>query len=697
LTPWRVISRIPNVFNYDCITVVGFENSLDWINVPGELFLTIVGESLRRRRMKKLFGWTGKLLRVDLAKKTVFEQETGHNAARFIGGRGLGEKYYWDLWSREWDAFHPDSALIVMTGPLAATSAPSASRWLMCGKSPSLYPENFASTNLGGFFGAQLKKAGYDGLIIQGKADGKVFLLVNNEGVYIRDATHLWGLSVSQTMQTLRREIGQKAAILTTGVAGENRVRFATLATDAGGSGSVGLGSVLGSKNVKAIAAHGTGTIPVADPETVQVIRQEIKEMTGEGYFNLYGSPPPLPGTEVVKKVHCHGCPQGCWRSLYKTDSGVEGVRKCQATFFYSMWDRKRHGDLTKATFLATSLINEYSLCTMELPGILTWLERCVENGIISEKETELPLEKAGSTEFAEIFIKKVATREGFGDLLAEGVMRAADSLGDSAKELALDHFTQSGRGFAYGPKVFSPSALIYATEVRPAVIELHEICEPLTKWALWYTTQGTFSYLSTHVLREIAKRFWGSEEAADFTHYEGKSRAAVCIQNRQHVKDSLILCDFAYPILDDTRTEDHVGDGSLESRLFSAVTGQETSESELNRTGEKIFNLYRAILLREGRRGREDDYLPESQFVERDEPVYDVFGMFNPDLYLPGKGGEVISCKGKALSRDGFEHMKNEYYQIRRWDNETGLLTREKLIELDLQEVIEPLGEKVL
>ena len=647
--------------------------------------------------MKKLYGWTGKLLRVDLTTRKVVEQNTGDDASKFIGGRGLGAKLYWDLWSSEWEAFHPDSALIVMTGPLAATSAPSASRWLICGKSPSLYPENFASTNLGGFFGAQLKKAGYDGLIIQGKADDKVYLFVNNHGVEIKKANHLWGLPVSQTMQTIQGEVGKQAAILTTGVAGENGVRFATLATDAGGSGSVGFGSVMGSKGVKAIAVVGNGTIPVADPETIKGIRQEIKQMTGEGYFNLYGSPTPLPETEVVKQVHCHGCPQGCWRSLYRATSGEEGVRKCQATFFYSMWDRKRHGDLTKATFLATSLINEYSLCTMELPGILTWLERCIENGIISEKETELPMEKVGSVEFVETFIKKVATREGFGDVLAEGVMRAADTLGGGAKALALERFTQSGRGFAYGPKVFSPSALIYATEVRPSVIELHEICEPLTKWALWYTTQGSFSYLSTDVLRKIARRFWGSEEAVDFTSFKGKSRAAVSIQNRQHVKDSLILCDFAYPIMDDARAEDHVGDGTLESRLYSAVTGQETSEAELNRIGERIFNLYRAILLREGRRGRDDDYLPESQFVEKDEPVYDVFGMFNPDLYLPGKGDEVISRKGRALSREGFEDMKNEYYQLRGWDGATGLLTRDKLMELDLQDLIEPLKEKVL
>jgi aldehyde:ferredoxin oxidoreductase len=361
------------------------------------------------------------------------------------------------------------------------------------------------------------------------------------------------------------------------------------------------------------------------------------------------------------------------------------------------LWDKRAHGDLSQATFLATSFANEYSLCTMELPGLLIWLEQCIENGIISEKETELPMSTAGSIEFIRLFIDKIAKREGFGGVLAEGVMRAADMLGSDAKALALGHFTQTGRGLAYGPKVFLPSALIYATEPRPSVTELHELCEPLTKWALWFTTQGTFSYLSTDVLRKIAKRFWGSEEAADFSSTAGKALSAVKIQNRQHVKDALILCDFAFPIMDDASSIDHVGNPGLESRLFSAVTGIELAEDELNTAGERIFNLVRAIYLREGRRGKADDYLPDSQFEEKDEPVFDVFGMFNPDLYLPGKDDEIISRKGKALSRNDFKHMLHEYYRFRGWDPTTGYLTRGRLITLGLQELIEPLREQAV
>jgi len=647
--------------------------------------------------MKSIYGWKGEILRVDLTERKISQIETEDYSERFMGGKGIGEKIYWDESLPEKDAFHPDSRFILMTGPLAATRAPSGSRWLVCGKSPMLYPENFVSTNLGGFLGTALKQAGYDGLVIQGKADKKVYLSINNGKVEIKDASHLWGLTTSKTMQLIRNELGKEIKVLTTGPAGENAIRLSTMATDAGGSGTMGFGSVMGSKNLKAIAVRGSGKIQVADPDRIQHIRQRIKKMTGEGYYNLYGTATPLPETEVIKQVRCYGCPQGCWRSLYKANTGEEGIRKCQAAFFYFLWDRKLHGDTTKVSFLATTLVNEYSLCTMELAGMLVWLERCFEQGILSEKETELPLSKMGSLEFIETIVKKISSREGFGNILAEGIMRAADTIGKDAQEVAIDHFTQTGRGIAYGPKVFSPSALIYATEPRPPTTELHEICGPLTKWALWYTTQGTYSYISTDVMRKIAKRFWGSEEAADFSTYAGKPMAAIKIQNRQYAKESLILCDFAWPIYDDASSEDHVGDPSLESQLFSAVTGKEIDETELNHIGEKIFNLYRAILLRDGRKGREDDFLPESQFIEREEPIYDVFGMFNPDLFLPGSDNEIISRKGKALEKDKFEQMKDEYYELRGWDVSTGLLKKEKIKALQLSEIIDPLKEKVL
>ena len=243
-----------------------------------------------------------------------------------------------------------------------------------------------------------------------------------------------------------------------------------------------------------------------------------------------------------------------------------------------------------------------------------------------------------------------------------------------------------------YGPKVFIPSALLYATEPRPPITELHEVCHPLTKWAIWYVSKGARSYVSTAVLRKIAEKFWGSEDAVDFSTYAGKALAAKKIQDRQYAKECLVLCDFTFPVFDSAGSDDHVGDPLLESKLISAVTGEAFDEDALNRVGERVFNLNRAIHLREGRRGRKDDCLPESQFVEREERLADVFGMHNPELYLPGAGDEIISRKGKALEKERFETLLDDYYRLRGWDIATGLPKEETLRALDLAEVIDGL-----
>jgi aldehyde:ferredoxin oxidoreductase len=647
--------------------------------------------------MEKMYGWTGRILNIDLNERKISTLHTKEYSERFLGGIGIGEKIYWDDSSPDLNAFDPENPLILMTGPLGATQTPAAPRIVVCGKSPCIYPETFVNASLGGFFPAELKKAGYDGIVIKGRADGPVYLSIENERTEIRDASHLWGLTNNKTHYTIRKEVGEKARILSTGPGGENKTRIGILFTDVAGSGSMGFGSVMGSKNLKAIAAQGTGTIAVADASRIQLIRKKLKEMKGEGYHNLREIPITLPGTEVVKKVYCHGCSQGCSRSLQRRASGTEDIRKCQTGIFYSMWDRRLHNMPTDASFRAATIANEYSLCVMELAFLLLWLDKCIENGILTEKQIELPISQMGSIEFLETMIKKISYREGFGDVMAQGALRASEIVGKESREITRNFLTQTGRAVAYSPKVFIHAALIYATEPRPFITELHEISEPLTKWALWYLSKGEKGYVSTDVLRLIGKKFWGSELAADFSTYEGKALASKLIQNRQYAKESLILCDFAWPVYDDATTEQHVGDSTLESQLLSAVIGKEIDEQVLNGIGERIFTLNRAILLREGRKGRVDDFLPEFLFVEREERIADGFGMRNPELLLPGLGDDVISRKEKAVDKENFEKIKDEYYELRGWDLETGLLKKETLKTLDLNEVIAPLKEKVV
>lgn len=632
-----------------------------------------------------MYGWAGHILQVDLSARRVSVVETARYNELFVGGLGIAEKMYWDMAPTGIDAFHPDNPLLFMTGPFAATPAPSAPRLVVCGKSPCIFPETFVTANMGGFFAPELKKAGFDGIVVIGKADRPVRIHICNGKADILDAGELWGRTNGQTRALLQDAYGKRTRMLTIGPAGEHCTRIGIIFTDAGSSASMGFGSVMGAKNLKAITVAGEGTIDVADREGITAIRRRFRQMIGDTYFNLFGTPIILPGIEVKKKVHCHGCPQGCWRSMQSGPSGAEDIRKCQLNVFYTLWDRKLHGKPTDASFQAATLANDYGVCVMDVVFVLLWLDRCLSEGILTEKQVDLPVSQMGSIEFLDEFLRKLSFQEGFGAVCAQGALRASAQCGEQSRAITRNLLTQTGRAIAYGPKVFVPSALIYATEPRPFITELHEVCEPLTKWALWYTSSGEKSYVSTEVLRGIAEKFWGGSIAVDFSTYDGKARAAALIQNRNFMKETLNLCDFAWPVYDDASTPDHVGDPELEAKLFTAVTGQPMDLASFNHTAERIFTLNRMILLREGRQGARDDILPDFLFIERDEMIADVFGMHNPELYLPAGDDAVISRKGKAVDRAGFEHMKKDYYELRGWDVESGVPTPETLQALDL------------
>jgi aldehyde:ferredoxin oxidoreductase len=199
-------------------------------------------------------------------------------------------------------------------------------------------------------------------------------------------------------------------------------------------------------------------------------------------------------------------------------------------------------------------------------------------------------------------------------------------------------------------------------------------------------------NYMTSDVIRAISKKFWGDEIAADFSTYQGKALCAAKIQDRQYAKESLILCDFSWPINHSPNTQDHVGDPTLESRICSAVTGAKIDEQGLNKVGERVFNLQKAVLAREGRNGRDCDDLEEFNFTV---PLKSEFG--NPGCLVPGQNGEVFSKKGQVLDRGEFEKMKDEYYQIRGWDVATGLQTKAKLKELGLGDIAETLQNEKL
>jgi aldehyde:ferredoxin oxidoreductase len=195
---------------------------------------------------------------------------------------------------------------------------------------------------------------------------------------------------------------------------------------------------------------------------------------------------------------------------------------------------------------------------------------------------------------------------------------------------------------------------------------------------------------LSSEAFRAIAKRFWGDELAVDFSTYEGKALAAKKIQDRETAKECLILCDFLWPIMEQATSEDHVGDPTLESKIVSAVIGKEVDEKGLYEIGARVFNLQRAVLVREGGYGRDFDYPPDLCFSD---PLQ--FDNQNPDCLMPGKDGEIISRKGAVLERKEFERMRDEYYALRQWDLDTGFQTRQFLEALNLSDVVEDLEKR--
>ncbi len=636
------------------------------------------------------FGWTGKILNVDLSERTISNLQTADYWEKFIGGLGIAQKIYWDTTSPETSAFDPDNPLIMMTGPLCGTTAPAASRMAVCGKSPCTYPERFVNASIAGFFPAELKKAGFDGIVLTGRADKPVYIYINNNQVAIRDATPLWGLNNRNIRAFINKDTADSSKILSIGSGCDKGSRIGNIMGDLGGSASMGFGSVMGSKNLKGIAATGSGRIGVAYPEGVNHIRERIREMTGSGWHNIYAKTMPVADEEAVRKLYCHGCPQGCWRSLHRRASGLEGIRKCHMGMFYGKWDIKLNGSITDSTFLATELVNDYSLCTDEILFLLLWLEKCFEQNILTEEQAELPVSKMGSTEFIETMMKKISDNEGFGKVLAQGALRASEIIGRTSRQITRDFLTSSGRpARTYGPKSFIMSVPVFAVEQRPAITTLHEICNPLTKWALWLKSSGRESYVSTGVLQDIAERFWGSKQAVDFSTTDGKALAAKHIQDRQYAKECLILCDLVFPIMDDTAAQDHVGDPTLESSLLSAVTGIDITEQELNLIGERVFNLNRSIQIRDGRKGREDDVLSETYFIKRQEPPSDIFDIYNPERFLPNAKGELLSHKDKPLDRSQAGIIMDEYYRLRGWNKSTGLIEPLKLKELGLEDIV--------
>ena len=631
-----------------------------------------------------IYGWCGKILKIDLSDLRATELNTMDYADRFLGGRGIATRIYWEEVEPDVGAFDPANRLIFMSGPLGATGTQGASRFEVVGKSPMLMPEGFCYGNLGGFFGPYLKRAGYDGIVISGRSEKPVYLWIHDGKAQILDASLLWGKGVYDVRNILKETHGKNVRFVTTGVAGENMCRSANLMTDNEGSATGGFGAVMGSKNLKAVAVLGTGNPLVAKPDELKELNQLTVHLNKRDPLLA-----PFPEEQVRRtgKSSCYQCGLDCkYRNSYRTASGKDVLRKCQSMFVYLPWVFGRPGESTETAVDATGICNDLSICTMEMYNIIQWLVTCYRSGYLTDKETGLDISKLGTHEFFESLANMIAYREGFGDILARGLLRAGEKLGEEAKAYFSNEVSGVGDGATYSAREYLMNGLLYALEPRQPIAMLHE-----TSWltGLWVMNQSNpkSSPVTSEVFRAAATKYWGHEKAWDLNTHEGKAMAAAKIIDRTYVKDSLLLCDSCWPIMVSWNTPDHVGDPELESRIFSAVTGIETDEAGLNQYGERIFNLQRGILLREGRRSKEDDVPEEFNFTV---PIETVF--MNPDVIVPGSGEEVLSRKGQTLDRNVFEKMRKEFYELRGWDTESGLQKVETLERLGMPDLVEDL-----
>jgi aldehyde:ferredoxin oxidoreductase len=444
----------------------------------------------------------------------------------------------------------------------------------------------------------------------------------------------------------------------------------------------------MGSKNLKAITVRGSGKISVAGREKLMELTRKIREMRRTSPTESAWGRSVTP--EKKKLDVCRGCSLGCERNVYESQDGRQGKFICGQVGFYSARAARYYGstDWHEVPFKAAMLANDYGLDVFAIIPMMAWLLRCTQAGILNDMNTGIPLSKMGSLEYIETLLRKVSLREGFGDVIADGITKAAEQVGNGSDKLITDYLTKGEQSNAYDPRYFITTGLLYAMEPRLPIQQLHEACRLVLGWFSW-VNKPDHSFLSTEVCRAIAKRFWGTELAFDLSTYEGKALTAISIQNREYVKESLILCDWIWPVMSVEFSEDHIGDPSLESKIVSIALEKEVDEEGLNKIGERLVNLQRAVIAREA---RGSDTIADFHFTvpQRED-------MMNPKGYAPGKDGEIIIKKGAVLDRAKFEEMKHEYYHLRGWDAATGLQKKTKLEELNLADVAQELEKRKL
>jgi len=641
--------------------------------------------------MKEIYSLAGKILRVNLSTKKVTFEPTLEYIKSFAGknGKFLGGKEVnvWILFRevKPWvTPFDPANKLIFGVGTLVGTLAPGASRLSV--ESKNAFTNGFASSNCGSHFAPELKFAGYDNVIIEGRSPKPVYLWIMDDKVEIRDASDMWGKTTWETDALVKEDIGDKnIQVACIGPAGENLVRAACIIVDRGRAlGRCGLGAIMGSKNLKAIAVKGTGSIRVADPkkfmEVVDTCYQKIKKASYPKLIGKYGTHldhfaiftkdksgagldprnfqddywDPTQAAKLSMRIYheeyeearlaCFSCPIGC-SHFYKIREGPYAGLACEGFEGNDISNFGANFDITypPAIIKAHAICSQYGLDQDNASRVIAWATECYQRGILSESDTDGVKLSWGDHELLMEMLRKIAFREGIGNILAEGCKRASEIIGRGSEK--------------------------YCMHIKGQ--DLYETMRISKGWALGVAVAArggghTTGSIQTENMRfppDVCEKIWGVRDGGNPATYRGKAKIVVYIESLTAACDSLGMCLFT-SIRNDPAllTPDDYAD------LFSAATGLEITGSDLMFLGERIRNIEKAFNTLHVKFTRKDDY-PPKRFME--EPV------------------RTGPFKGELLEKDKWDMMLDEYYELHNWDTKTGLQTERCLRNLSLEEVL--------
>ena len=620
-----------------------------------------------------MYGWRGTILRVNLTKGEVTKQPLSKAVALdFIGGRGLNSDTLFNEVKPGTDPLGPDNVLCLAPGPLTGTPLGLTSRLEVSTLSP--YSGILGDGNVGGSFATFLKRAGYDQIVITGRSDSPKYLWIDNENVELRDAPDLRGKTTWETTDLLTERHGKNISVACIGQAGENLVRFASTIVDKHSSAARGSGAVWGAKNLKAIAVRGTDKVELASPEEFMRLAQEDREFflndhrqheviakygthigildwwPGYRYFQKYLSRYEIPPTlvpEVWKKYEvgryaCYGCPVGC-KNTYKIPKGKYAGEVNSGLEYECVECLGINCGISDpiAIMEMENLSDAYGMDVIGLGNTIAFAKDLYSRGIITKEDTGgLPLDWEDANSQIEL-IHQTALREGFGNLIAEGMYNLAKIIGKGAMD-----YCYHVKGLSRGPHPAGLFALAHATSTRGA--------DHLRgrSWAYGENDPEIFPELvKKGVIPDVSKdpvsALTLSERAATLADAVGRCKGAV------NTWAAVVPLVWKFPLWDGL------------AKLLNAATGLEFDRASLERAAERIYALERAFNIRQGITRKHDRF--------------------------PQKPEEKDTPQGEAEARK-FAEMLTEYYRVHGYDLETGIPTRERLEDLGLKFVADEL-----